>query len=72
MARIDTVILVHGAFVDGSGWAGVHASLTAEGFKVTLAQLPAQSLLGDAATVRTWVHAPEEPCKLVATAMAGR
>jgi pimeloyl-ACP methyl ester carboxylesterase len=71
MARIDTVILVHGAFVDGSGWAGVHAILTNEGFKVVVAQLPAQSLLGDAATVRTWVNALKEPCILVGHGYGG-
>ena len=71
MTRINTVILVHGAFVDGSGWAGVHALLTAEGFKVVVAQLPAQSLHGDAATVRAWVHALEEPCILVGHGYGG-
>lgn len=71
MARIDTIILVHGAFVDGSGWAGVHALLTAEGFKVIVAQLPAQSLLGDAATVRTWVHGLKGPCILVGHGYGG-
>lgn len=29
-----TIILVHGAFVDGSGWAGVHRILTKEGFQL--------------------------------------
>ena len=47
------VVLVHGAFADGSGWRGVYENLTARGYKVTIAQIPLTSFEDDvAATVR--------------------
>lgn len=47
-----TVVLVHGAFVDGSGWAGVHRLLTKEGFKVIVVQNPTTTLADDVAATR--------------------
>jgi hypothetical protein len=35
-----TVVLVHGGFVDGSGWEGVYQILKNEGFKVAVVQNP--------------------------------
>ncbi|MEQ9814561.1 MAG: alpha/beta hydrolase [Azospirillaceae bacterium] len=47
------VVLVHGAFVDGSGWRGVYDDLTARGYRVSIVQNPLTSLADDvAATVR--------------------
>jgi hypothetical protein len=46
------VVLVHGGFVDGSGWAGVHRLLTAEGFRVSVVQNPTFSLAGDVTATR--------------------
>jgi len=47
------VVLVHGAFADGSGWRGVYENLSARGYKVTIAQIPLTSFEDDvAATVR--------------------
>ena len=45
--QVNNVVLVHGGFVDGSGWQGVHARLTAEGYRVTIVQNPTLSLDGD-------------------------
>jgi pimeloyl-ACP methyl ester carboxylesterase len=47
------VVLVHGAFADGSGWRGVYDDLTKRGYRVTIVQNPLTSLADDvAATVR--------------------
>jgi len=46
------VLLVHGAFADGSSWADVTARLQHDGYTVRAVQLPLQSLAGDAAIVR--------------------
>ena len=50
---VRNVVLVHGAFVDGSGWRGVYDDLTARGYRVSIVQNPLTSLEDDvAATVR--------------------
>ncbi|MGW1948341.1 alpha/beta hydrolase, partial [Streptomyces sp. NPDC001940] len=49
MATIRNIVLVHGGFVDGSGWQGVHEHLTADGYRVAVVQNPTQSLAGDVA-----------------------
>jgi pimeloyl-ACP methyl ester carboxylesterase len=49
---IKNVVLVHGGFVDGSGWQGVHDTLTADGFRVGVVQNPTQSLEGDVEATR--------------------
>jgi hypothetical protein len=38
MPDVQNVVLVHGGFVDGSGWRGVYDLLTADGFKVSVVQ----------------------------------
>jgi pimeloyl-ACP methyl ester carboxylesterase len=51
--EIKNVVLVHGAFADGSGWRGVYDRLTDLGYRVTIVQNPLTSLEDDvAATVR--------------------
>ena len=51
--EIKNVVLVHGAFADGSGWRGVYDKLTARGYRVTIVQIPLTSLADDvAATTR--------------------
>ena len=51
--EIKNVVLVHGAFADGSGWRGVYDNLTARGYRVTIVQNPLTSLADDvAATTR--------------------
>ncbi|MEU0187470.1 alpha/beta hydrolase, partial [Streptomyces sp. NPDC006207] len=50
---IRNVVLVHGGFVDGSGWQGVHERLFEAGYNVSVVQNPTESLAGDvAATLR--------------------
>ena len=49
---IRNIVLVHGAFADGSGWQGVYDQLTADGYRVAVVQNPTLSLAGDAAATR--------------------
>jgi pimeloyl-ACP methyl ester carboxylesterase len=46
------VVLVHGGFVDGSGWRPVYDLLTRDGYRVTVVQNPTLSLAGDAAAAK--------------------
>ena len=45
--KIKNVVLVHGAFADGSGWKGVFGILTKKGYHVTAVQIPLTSLKDD-------------------------
>jgi hypothetical protein len=47
MTDVKNIVLVHGGFVDGSGWRGVYDHLTADGYKVTVVQNPTLSLASD-------------------------
>src|SRR6266566_3243696 len=47
-----TIVLVHGGFVDGSGWQGVYKILRKDGYTVRVVQNPTISLAGDVATTR--------------------
>jgi opacity protein-like surface antigen len=48
---VHNVLLVHGAFADGSGWRGVYDILTHRGYHVGLVQIPLTSLRDDVAAV---------------------
>jgi hypothetical protein len=50
--KINNVVLVHGGFVDGSGWQGVYNILRQKGYSVSVVQNPTISLAGDAAAVK--------------------
>lgn len=50
--RVNDIVLVHGGFVDGSGWAGVYTLLENEGFSVSVVQNPTISLEGDVAATK--------------------
>jgi hypothetical protein len=47
--EVKNIVLVHGGFVDGSGWQGVYDHLTADGYRVAIVQNPTLSLAGDVA-----------------------
>lgn len=49
---VKNVVLVHGAFADGSGWRGVYDQLTRRGYRVTIVQNPLTSLADDVAATR--------------------
>lgn len=68
---IKNVVLVHGGFVDGSGWEGVHRLLTADGFRVSVVQNPTVSLEGDATATREVLDEQEGPVVLVGHSYGG-
>jgi pimeloyl-ACP methyl ester carboxylesterase len=49
---LPTVVLIHGGFVDGSGWRGVYDRLRARGHRVAVVQNPTQTLEGDVAATK--------------------
>jgi pimeloyl-ACP methyl ester carboxylesterase len=69
--RIKNIVLVHGGFVDGSGWEGVHRILTGKGYNVTIVQNPTTSLAGDVAVTRSAIAAQDGPVLLVGHSYGG-
>ena len=66
-----TVVLVHGGFVDGSGWQGVYDALKKDGYTVSVVQHPTLSLEDDAAATRRVIDAQSEPVVLVGHSYGG-
>ena len=60
-----TVVLVHGGFVDGSGWQGVYDELKKDGYGATVVQHPTLSLEDDVAVTRRVIDAQSDPVILV-------
>jgi pimeloyl-ACP methyl ester carboxylesterase len=71
MARINNIVLVHGAFVDGSSWAGVYDILKDDGFIVSVVQNPTISLEGDVAATNLILDEQEGPAVLVGHSYGG-
>jgi len=67
-----TVVLVHGGFVDGSGWQGVYNLLRKDGYNVSVVQNPTLSLAGDAAVTKRAIDTQSEPSFSLAIPMAER
>jgi pimeloyl-ACP methyl ester carboxylesterase len=65
------VVLVHGGFVDGSGWEGVYRALRSDGFAVSVVQNPTISLADDVAVTRRVVAAQDGPVILVGHSYGG-
>jgi pimeloyl-ACP methyl ester carboxylesterase len=65
------VVLVHGGFVDGSGWQGVYNHLTMDGHSVRIVQNPTVSLEGDVAATKLIIDAQSEPVILVGHSYGG-
>ena len=68
---IKDVVLVHGGFVDGSGWEGVYDILTKDRYKVTVVQNPTTSLADDVAVTRRALAAQDGPTILVGHSYGG-
>lgn len=66
-----TVVLVHGGFVDGSGWQGVYDQLTGAGFAVSVVQNPTISHADDVVVTRRVIDAASEPVVLVGHSYGG-
>lgn len=65
------VVLVHGAFVDGSGWRSVHDDLTRRGYRVTIVQNPLTSLADDVAATQRVLDRQDGPTILVGHSWGG-
>ncbi|MFE3202358.1 alpha/beta fold hydrolase [Embleya sp. NPDC059237] len=70
-APSGTVVLVHGGFVDGSGWQGVYEALKDDGYNVAVVQNPTLSLDGDVAATRMVIDAVPGPVTLVGHSYGG-
>ena len=68
---IKNIVLVHGAFADGSGWRGVYDILTRDGYKVSIVQNSTISLSGDVAATKAVVDAQKGPAVLVGHSYGG-
>ncbi|MGA7417588.1 MAG: alpha/beta hydrolase [Acidimicrobiales bacterium] len=68
---IKNVALVHGGFVDGSGWQAVYDLLTADGYSVRVVQNPTLSLEGDVAATRQILDGQHAPVVLVGHSYGG-
>jgi pimeloyl-ACP methyl ester carboxylesterase len=66
-----TIVLVHGGFVDGSGWQGVYGLLSKDGYKVSVVQNPTLSLAGDAEATKRVIDAQGGPVVLVGHSYGG-
>ncbi|XXF78959.1 alpha/beta hydrolase [Myxococcaceae bacterium GXIMD 01537] len=65
------VVLVHGAFVDGSGWRGVYELLKRDGYSVSIVQNPTTSLLDDVAATKLILEEQDQPVILVGHSYGG-
>src|SRR5690349_14793867 len=68
---VRNVVLVHGAWADGSGWKGVRDELVRDGYSVSIVQHPLTSFAEDVAAVRRVVALQDGPCVLVAHSYGG-
>lgn len=66
-----TAVLVHGAFADASGWAGIIRELTGQGYPVVAPANPLRGVANDAATVRATAAAIDGPVVLVGHSYGG-
>lgn len=66
-----TVVLVHGAFTDGSGWRQVYESLTRDGYAVAIVQHATASFAADVAETRAVIEEAEGPVVLVGHSYGG-
>ena len=68
---IRNIVLVHGAWVDGSGWKGAYEILVKDGYNVTIVQLPLTSFSDDVAATRRILAQQDGPCILVGHSYGG-
>jgi pimeloyl-ACP methyl ester carboxylesterase len=69
--KATNVVLVHGGFVDGSGWEGVYKILREDGYTVSIVQNPTISLADDVAATKRIVAAQNGPVILVGHSYGG-
>jgi pimeloyl-ACP methyl ester carboxylesterase len=71
MTEVQHVVLVHGGFVDGSGWRGVYDLLKADGFTVSVVQNQTLSLASDVQTTHRVLDRLDGPAILVGHSYGG-
>jgi pimeloyl-ACP methyl ester carboxylesterase len=71
MTDVRNIVLVHGGFVDGSGWQGVYDLLKADGFNVSVVQNQTLSLESDVATTHNTLDEQDGPAILVGHSYGG-
>jgi pimeloyl-ACP methyl ester carboxylesterase len=69
--RVRNIVLVHGAWADGSGWKGVYDILVKDGYKVSIVQEPETSFKEDVAATKRILAQLDGPCILVAHSYGG-
>jgi pimeloyl-ACP methyl ester carboxylesterase len=68
---VRNVVLVHGGFVDGSGWQGVYNALKKDGYNVSVVQNPTTTLADDVAVTKRMLAAQDGPAILVGHSYGG-
>jgi len=68
---MTNIVLVHGGFVDGSGWEGVYSILKKDGYNVSIVQNPTISLKDDVAVTKRILAAQDGPAILVGHSYGG-
>lgn len=71
LAAVKNIVLIHGGFVDGSGWAAVYQALRKRGFTVSVVQNPTSSLADDVRATRQVLAAQDGPVLLVGHSYGG-
>ena len=69
--RIRNIVLVHGAWADGSGWKGVYDILVKDGYNVSIVQEPETSFADDVAATKRVLAQQDGPCILVGHSYGG-
>src|SRR3989441_9436570 len=69
--RVRNIVLVHGAWADGSGWKGVYDILAKDGYKVSIVQEPETSFKEDVAATKRTLALQDGACILVAHSYGG-
>jgi pimeloyl-ACP methyl ester carboxylesterase len=69
--RVRNIVLVHGAWADGSGWRGVSDILVKDGYNVSIVQEPETSFKDDVAATKRALAQQDGPCVLVAHSYGG-
>jgi pimeloyl-ACP methyl ester carboxylesterase len=69
--HVRNIVLVHGAWADGSGWKGVYDILVKDGYNVSLVQEPETSFQEDVAATKRTLALQDGPCILVAHSYGG-
>src|SRR6201993_3948045 len=70
-APVKNIVLVHGAWADGSGWKGVYDILVKDGYNVSIVQEPETSFKEDVAATKRTLALQSGPCILVAHSYGG-